>query len=82
MWHCPPPHAAAAAATARYLLPAGRTAANPPHTAAAGEWDKQMDRQTDRRTPYRFIDPAPHTIHNFISPRCGGKREYKETELN
>jgi len=27
----------------RYLLPAGPTAANPPHAAAAGEWDKRTD---------------------------------------
>ena len=58
-WHCP--HSpAATAAIDRYLLvlPAGPTAANPPHAAAAGEWD----RQTDGRTPYRFIDPAPHSL--------------------
>ena len=46
------------AAIDRYLLPAGPTAANLPHAAAAGEWD----RQTDGRTPYRFIDPVPHTV--------------------
>jgi len=28
--------------------PAGPTAANPLHTAAAGEWDRQTDGQTDR----------------------------------
>jgi len=33
-----------------YLLPAGPT--YPPHAAAAGEWN----RQTDGRTPYRYID--------------------------
>ena len=31
------------AAIDRYLLPAGPTAANPPHAAATGEWDRQMD---------------------------------------
>jgi len=29
-------------------------------------WDR--DGQTDGRTPYRFIDPAPHTIHSSIHP--------------
>ena len=29
-------------AAGRYLLPAGPTAANPPHAAAAGEWNRQM----------------------------------------
>ena len=43
----------------RYLLPAEPTAANPPRAAAAGEWDR--DGQTDRRTLYRYMDPAPHT---------------------
>jgi len=37
-----------------YLLPVRPTAANPPHAATVGEWD--------RRTPYRYIDPAPHTM--------------------
>ena len=46
------------AAIDQYLLPAGPTAANPPHAAAVGKWD----RQTDGRTPYRFIDPALHTM--------------------
>jgi len=36
------------AAIGRYLLPAGLLlAANPPHAAAAGEWDRQTDRWTD-----------------------------------
>jgi len=30
-----------------YHPPAVLTAANPPRAAAAGEWDRQMDRQTD-----------------------------------
>jgi len=42
------------AAVDRYLLPAGPTAANPPHTAAAGK--------RDRQTPCHYIDPAPHTM--------------------
>jgi len=47
----------------RYLLPAGPTAANPPHAAAAGEWD----RQTEGRTRAEFKggppteDLPPHT---------------------
>jgi len=35
-----------------------RTAANPPHAAAAGERDRQTVGQTYRRTQYRYIDPA------------------------
>jgi len=31
------------AAISRYLLPAWPTAANPPHAAAAGEWDRRTD---------------------------------------
>ena len=31
------------AAIDQYLLPAGLTAANPPHAAAAGKWDRQRD---------------------------------------
>jgi len=31
------------AAIDQYLLPAGPTAANPPHAAAVGEWDRQTD---------------------------------------
>jgi len=42
----------------RYLLPAGPTAANPPQRYAVVD---RWDRQTDRRTPYRFTDPA-HTV--------------------
>ena len=42
------------AAVDRYLLPAGPTAANPPHAAAAGERDRQV--------PCHYIDPAPHTM--------------------
>ena len=42
------------AAIDQYLLPAGPTAANPPHAAAAVN---SGDGQTVRRTPYRYIDP-------------------------
>jgi len=38
------------AAIDRYILPAGPTAANPLHAAAAGELDRYADRQTDGRT--------------------------------
>jgi len=39
------------AATDRYLLPAGHTAANPPHAAAAvNSWDRQMGGRKDRRS--------------------------------
>jgi len=31
------------AAIDQYLLPAGPTAANPPHAAAVGKWDRQTD---------------------------------------
>ena len=46
------------AAIDRYILPAGPTAANPPHDAATGE----RDGQTDRRTAYRFIDAARYSV--------------------
>jgi len=29
------------------LMPTGCTAAEPPHIAAAGKWDRQADRQTN-----------------------------------
>ena len=42
------------AAIARRHLPAGPTAANPPHAAAAVDrWDRRTDRRTDGWTPYR-----------------------------
>jgi len=43
----------------RYLLPAGRAAANPPATVAAVD---RCDRQTDGQTLNRYIDLAPHTM--------------------
>ena len=49
----------AAAAVDRYVLPVGRSAANPPHAAAAVE---QTDGRTDVRTPDRYVDPAAHTV--------------------
>ena len=42
----------------RYLPPIRPTASNPPHADAAGK----CDRESERRTPYRYIDPAPHTM--------------------
>ena len=62
-WHCPHlllrPHAAAApavhAAIDRCLLLTGPAAANPPHTAAAGEWDRQTETDGHRIVT---IDPA------------------------
>jgi len=50
------------AAIDRYLLAAGPAAANPPHAVAAGEQNRHTDRRADRRTPYRFIDPAVRTV--------------------
>ena len=53
-WHCPhsPP------LLQEDHIPAGPTAANLQRRHAAATWD----RQTDKRTPDRCIDPAPHTI--------------------
>jgi len=44
-WHCP--HSPAAAAAIIALLSTGRKAANAPHAAAAGEWNRQTDGRTD-----------------------------------
>ena len=53
----------APAAVYRYLLPGRRSAANPPHAAAAVvTMMGRTDRQTDGRTPERYTDPAPHTM--------------------
>jgi len=50
----------ATACVDRYLLPAGRSAKNPPHVAAAVD---RGDRQTDRRrTPDRYTHPASRTM--------------------
>jgi len=44
----------------------GRSAANPPHAAAAVD---RWNRETDRRTTLdRFIDPAAHTLTIYIYP--------------
>jgi len=51
------PAAGTPIAVDRYLLPAGRSAANAPAAAAA------VDRWTDGQTDYRpFHRPAPHTM--------------------
>jgi len=43
-------HGARPAAVDRYLLPAGRSAANPPVTVAVvDQWDRQPDRLKDRQ---------------------------------
>ena len=44
------------AAIDRYRLP---TCSNPPHVIAVVD---RWDRQTDRLTPYRYVDPALHTM--------------------
>ena len=52
-----PTHAAAAAIGRRYLLPAGPRTAN-----LRVCWCGLILEQTDRRTPYRFLNPALHTM--------------------
>jgi len=51
-WYAAP----APAAVDRYLLPAGRSATNPPVLPSIDG----TDRQTDGRTLDRFIDPVTH----------------------
>ena len=71
-WHCP--HlllrtvlrrrccwAPAPVADDRHALLARRSAANPPHAAAAVE--RWTDRLTDGRTPDRYIYSAPHAVN-------------------
>jgi len=50
------------AAIDRYIGPARPTAANPPQRHAADSMQSiaETDRRTDRRTPYRYIDPAAY----------------------
>jgi len=52
---------AAAAAIDPYLLHARPTAAKAPHTATAGEWDRQTGEQMDGH----FTDSALHTIQTM-----------------
>ena len=65
-WQCGTAHIrqlhAAAAAIDQYILSAWPSAANgSSEFAAVGScWDRRTG--TDGRTPYRFIDPAPHTM--------------------
>jgi len=47
------------AAIGQHLLPAGHSAANSPAAVAAVD---RWYRQTDRRTPDRYIELAPHTV--------------------
>jgi len=63
-WHCP--HLLLSAVLLprrpcsdrdRHLQPAGTTAANPPHAAAADEWYRHTDRQTDRTDTVPFYRP-------------------------
>ena len=60
----------------RYLLSTGPTAENPPHAAAAGQWDRQTDRRqrdggrTCGRTPCRYTDAALHTIPAIPINKC------------
>jgi len=59
-WHCP--HSPAAAATIDWhLLPAGPTAANLQRRVCIC-YLQLAHAGTDGRTPYRFIDAAPHTM--------------------
>jgi len=48
----------APAAIDQYILPARRSAANPPHAAAAVDRPEQTDGRTDGWTFDRYIDPA------------------------
>jgi len=55
------------AADDRYLLTTGRTAANPQQRSVVGIG--QIIGQTDRRTPYRYTDPALHTMEAQAVPQ-------------
>jgi len=50
------------AAINQYRLAMGPTAANPPHAAAAGKWDRQTDGQTDGHRRRTVTQILPHTI--------------------
>jgi len=58
---------------------AGPTAANlPQRIRCCGPLLGQTDGQTDGRTPYRFIDPAPHTVQAVpITYTCCAFVSYK-----
>jgi len=38
-----------------------------------------QDRQTDRRTPYRYIDPAPHAMRAVLINRQPAHRRQKSS---
>jgi len=59
----------APAAVDQYLPPAGPTAANPPIAVDAAQdgTDRQKDKRTDGRTPYRYLDPAAYCASNVNS---------------
>ena len=85
-WQCPHLQLCAAllprgAAIERYLLPAGPTAANPPHVAAAGAWDGWTDRETNGRTPYRYIYRASRTMRAVPIMRAFIYREINSPQM-
>jgi len=52
---------AGCAANKQHLLPVGSTVTNLPQCCCSRQMG-QTDRQTDKQTPYRYIDPALHTM--------------------
>jgi len=51
------------AAISLYLLPAGRTAANPQQRSVVDDRkDGQTDKQTDKRMPDRYTNSASHIM--------------------
>ena len=76
----------AAAVVDRYLLSAGRSAANPPHAAAAidrrdRQTNRRRDGRTDGRTTYRFIDPALYagSVNNVSGAADDGEPGGRDT---
>jgi len=59
-----------ASAVDRYFLSAGRSAANPPHTAAAVD---RRNRQTDGQT-----DGRPAVLQTLLLILCGHCQRYSE----
>ena len=71
---------AGSTAIGQYFFPAGPTAANQTHAVAAVDsWDKQGDRRTVGRTPYRYIDHAAYT-HTPVSRYQKSKTNLDFTE--
>ena len=66
--------AAPAAAVDRYLLPAPRLR----QQADVGRWD----RQTDGRTPDRYIDPAPRTMWAALRKNVRNVGKSKKNVIN